>query len=182
MASDFFVLHTNPQRESFVVEILEDLEPYCPRFKNAKGNIRPLFPSYLFVPSTPHWGPLLHTVGVRGLLMSGEHPAVIAGNVISHWKGKERGGLVQLPPPPRFSKGQRLTIIRGSLAGRGVIYDGMAARDRERVLIDMLGAQVTLTVSAEDLVPERLPDAKSSLHKNREAFIRAATRTRDIAR
>lgn len=178
MASDFFVLQTNPQRESFVVEQLEWLNPYFPKIKTAKGRITPLFPSYLFVPVTPFWGPMLRTVGVRRLLMNGDRPAMVPSIEVEHWKGKERNGLVVLPPPPRFSRGQRLTIIRGSLTGRGVIYEGMAARDREKVLIDMLGSQCVLMVPTEDLVPERPPNPKYRLHKNREAFMRAVVRSR----
>ena len=150
----WFVVQTNPQREAFVDEQLAPFEPYLPRFKTSKGRVEPVFRSYLFVPATDHWSPIVSTVGVRGLLMSGEHPAVVPGDVIAHWRGRERNGLVQLPPPPRFRKGERLTILRGSLRYRSVVYAGMASKDRERVLIDMLGQSVTLTVPSADLASE----------------------------
>jgi len=153
LANQYLVVQTNPQREIFVDEQLQEFDPYLPRFKNQHGKIKPLFPNYLFVPFMSHWGPIKSTVGVRCLLMSGEFPATISGKEIAKLKAKERGGLIQLPPPPRFRIGERLTIMRGSLRYRTVIYAGMSGKDRERVLIEMLGQNVTLIVPTIDLVP-----------------------------
>lgn len=171
--NQWFVVLTNPQREEFVGTQLDELQPYLPRFKTVKGRIAPLFPGYLFVPAVEHWSPICTTVGVRSLLMSGDHPARVPHTIIAAWKGKERGGLVQLPPPPRFRPGERLTIIRGSLKHRTVIHAGMVGRDRERVLIEMLGQLVPLTVASNDLVPEyHLPQRKNFLHRRREPLTR----------
>ena len=176
LGTDFFVVQTNPQREAFVEEQISDLDPYLPRFKTDKGRIAPVFPSYLFVPAIRNWGSIKNTVGVRELLMSGDHPACIAGKVITSWKAKERHGLVQLPPPPRFRPGQRLTITQGSLKWRTVIHAGMSGKDREKVLIEMLGQQVTIIVRSLDLVPEFRPPPKNSLRNYRETLSRANQR------
>lgn len=171
MQSDqWFVVQTNPQRENFVAEQLDQLAPYLPRFKNLKGRISPLFPGYIFVPSMKHWSPINSTVGVRCLLMSGDHPACISDRVITSWRGKERGGLVQLPPPPRFAPGSRLTILRGSLKHRSVIHSGMLGKDRERVLIEMLGQHVTIIVASADLAPEFRSPTRNSLRFHRETL------------
>jgi transcription antitermination factor NusG len=167
---NFFCIQTNPQREAFVFERLTAFEPYFPRFKNLRGRVAPLFPGYLFTPRVMHWGSICSTVGVRGVLMSGDHPALIPAKVISHWKAKERGGLVQLPPPPRFAPGQKLTILRGSLKWREVIHAGMVGRDRERVLIEMLGQQVSLIVSSTDLASDFRPPTRNRLRVGRETF------------
>jgi transcription antitermination factor NusG len=167
----WFIILANPQRESFVAERLEKLDPYLPVFKNPKGLIRPLFTGYLFVPSQEHWGWICSTIGVRGLLMSGDHPACIPGMVIAGWRSKERGGIVQLPPPPRFRTGERLTITQGSLKYRTVIYSGMSGKDRERVLIEMLGQHVTIHVPTAHLAPEFAPPTRNRLRRNRETFI-----------
>jgi hypothetical protein len=168
----WFVVQTNPQREAFVGEQLSSLDPYLPRFKNLKGRIAPLFPRYLFVPAMKHWGPICTTVGVRCLLMSGDHPACISSHVIRGWRAKERGGLVQLPPPPRFRPGERLTILRGSLRHRTVIHSAMLGKDRERVLIEMLGQNVSLIVATADLAPEFRPPPRNRLRARRETLIR----------
>ena len=166
--NQWFVIVVNPQRESFVEQRLQALQPYLPRFKNPKGQIRPLFVGYLFVPATLNWGPICSTVGVRNLIMAGEHPASLPNKVIASWKAKERGGIVQLPPPPRFAIGEKLTITRGSLRYRQVIYAGMSGKDRERVLIEMLGGKVTLIVPTADLVSEFGRPTRNSLPGHRK--------------
>ena len=170
LASDFFVVQTNPQRETFVVDQLGFLNPYLPRFKNLKGRIAPLFPGYLFLPALENWPSVCSIAGVRTLLKCGDHPAIIPGKVISSWKAKERGGLVQLPPPPRFRPGQRLTILRGSLKYRSVVHAGMIGKDRERVLIDMLGSHVSLIVASQDLAPELGSTTRNRLPSRRETL------------
>ena len=166
----WFVVLTNSQRESFVCERLSSLDPYLPRFKNPKGRIVPLFPGYLFTPAVEHWGSICKTVGVRGLLMAGEHPAAIPGKVIASWRDRERHGLVVLPPPPRFRPGQRLTILRGSLKYREVIHSAMIGRDRERVLIEMLGQSVSIIVASQDLAADFKPPPRNRLRFQRETL------------
>jgi len=161
----FFVVQTNPQREAFVAERLTPLEPYLPQIKTTKGRPAPLFPGYLFVPAMEHWSPIKNCIGVRCLLMSGGNPAHIAGSVIASWKSRERGGFVQLPPPPRFRKGERLTITKGTLRYKTGIYLGMNGKDRERVLIEMLGQQVTLSIPTADLVVEQPSRDRRRLHR-----------------
>ena len=174
----WYVIFTNPQLERVVARQLKNYEPYTPFFKTSRGTIAPLFPRYIFIPQQSCWGPICTTPGVRALLMAGDHPAAVAGKVIAEWKAKERGGLVQLPPPPRFRIGERLTILRGSLQYRTVIYAGMSGRDRERVLIEMLGGQVTLIVPTADLAPGFRPRP----HTNRLRFQRETLKRENSAR
>ena len=168
----WFIVQCNPQRESFVYERLSSLDPYLPRFKNLRGRIAPLFPGYLFTPAIEFWSSISNTVGVRTLLMAGDHPAIIPGKVIASWRDKERHGLVQLPPPPRFRVGEKLTILRGSLKYREVVHAGMVGRDRERVLIEMLGQHVSIIVPSADLASGFLPPTRNRLRFRRERFIR----------
>lgn len=165
----WMVVQTNPQREAFVSEQLSHLERYLPQFKTIKGRIASVFPNYLFVRQIDHWSEICSTVGVRCLLMSGEHPAFISDAAIRVWKAMERNGLVQLPDPPRFKIGERLTILRGLLRNRTVIHAGMSGRDRERVLIEMLGQTVVITVPSADLCTA---EHARNLQKSREAFMR----------
>lgn len=170
LAAQWFVVRTNPQKEAFVEERLRALEPYLPRFKNTAGKIAMVFPQYIFTPRITEWGSINTTIGVRALLMAGDHPAIVKGDVIAFWKAKERGGLVQLPPPPRFRPGERLTILRGSLKWRDVIHVGMSGKDRERVLIEMLGQQVSILVPSVDLVSGFRQPPRNSLRNSRETL------------
>jgi Transcription termination factor nusG len=165
----WFVVQTNPQRESFVTKRLNGLELYLPQFKNPKGRIAPVFPNYLFVRYFIQWAQICTTEGVRAILMSGEHPAQVPDATIRDWKAKERSGLVQLPDPPRFKTGARLIILSGMLRHREVIHAGMSGRDRERVLIEMLGQTVVLTVPSTDLCTA---EEHRNLQKTRKPFIR----------
>jgi len=150
--SQWFVVQTLPQREPWVRKLLSPLSPYLPVFKNERGRISVLFPGYIFVPEIAQWSLIKNTVGVRQLLMCGERPAVLADAIIQSWRGRERQGIVQLPKPPRFRKGQQLIIMRGMLRHHSAIYVGMSGKDREKVLIDLLGQWVPINIASNDLV------------------------------
>jgi transcription antitermination factor NusG len=172
-AKEWFVVMTNPQKEAFVEERLKGLDPYLPRFKNARGKVVPLFPRYVFtIAAIAEWGAICSTVGVRGLIMAGDHPALVPAKEIAKIRAKEKGGLVQLPPPPRFAPGTRLTILRGSLKHREVIHSSMISRDRERVLIEMLGQYVSIIVPSADLAADFKPPPRNRLRFPRETFSR----------
>jgi transcription antitermination factor NusG len=171
LAEQWFVVQTNPQREAFVAERLKAFDPYLPRFKNQHGKVVPLFPRYVFtIAAIAECREICSTVGVRALIMAGDHPAMLAGKEIAKIKAKERGGLVQLPPPPRFTPGAKLTITQGSLKYREVIHVGMVGRDRERVLIEMLGQHVTIIVPSLDLAADFRPPTRNRLRNRRETF------------
>lgn len=153
-AAAYFVVQTHPQRELFVEDLLSSYEPYLPIFKTERGRIAALFPGYLFVPAMLQWSVVKNCVGVRTLLMAGEYPAKLSGKIIDSWRGRERNGLVQLPPPPRFRNGERLMITRGTLRYRTALYVGMSGKDRERVLIELLGQWVQINIATVDLVTE----------------------------
>lgn len=172
MAIDWFVVVTNPQRERFAAKNLVDHEPYFPQFKALTGRVKPLFPNYIFCRSTPYWSTIKNTVGVRTILMNGDNPAKLSQSVITGWKAQERHGLVVLPPPPRFRNGERLVVLRGTLRNRTVIHAGMSGRDRETVLLEMMGSLIKISIATDDLVSESERHARNSLRLRRETLIR----------
>jgi Transcription termination factor nusG len=173
LKAGWFVVQTNPQREQFASDQIADHEPYCPRFKAPTGRIKPLFTGYIFCVATSNWSPIKNAPGVRNLLMVGDTPARLPEAVILNWRAQERHGLVQLPDPPRFKAGEKLVVLRGTLTNRVVIHSGMSGKDREDVLIDMLGSMVKLSIKTDDLVSEAERDARNSLRKRRETLIRS---------
>jgi predicted ATP-grasp superfamily ATP-dependent carboligase len=48
----------------------------------------------------------------------------------------------------------------------------MSARDREMVLIDMLGSMVKISIATDDLVSEAERHTRDSLRKRRETLMR----------
>ena len=180
LASQWFVVQTNPQKEAFVEERLKAFGPYLPRFKNQHGKVVPLFPRYVFtIAEIAGCSAICSTVGVRGLLMAGDHPAKLPGTEIAKIKARERGGLIQLPPPPRFTPGSKLTITRGSLKYREVMHVGMVGKDREKVLIEMLGQHVSIIVASADLASDFRAPPRNRLRYGRETFIGQRQHTRD---
>ena len=174
---EWFVVQCNPQREKFAADHLSQHEPYFPQFKAVNGRVKPLFPSYIFCIATTNWSPIKNTVGVRTILMNGDTPAKLPHDVIVKWKAQERGGLVQLPDPPRWRAGERLVVLRGTLKYRTVIHSGMNSKDRQTVLIDMLGSMVKISIATDDLVSEAERDARNSLRKRRETLMRHRNRS-----
>ena len=128
---------------------------YFPRIK-VHGRIQPLFPAYVFVligdkPFYPvRWCP--HVIR---LLMSGDHPAWVSDSIINEIQRREdENGLVQLPKPAqRFHKGQQVRVVRGALEGQIGLYENMSGKDRERVLLELLGQTVPVDLPGKDIAP-----------------------------
>ena len=79
--------------------------------------------------------------------MAGTQPARLHDSVVSELRSREKQGFVRLPrPPATFRPGQRVRIVRGSFEGQFGIYDGMSGKERERVLLDLLGQAVPVVL------------------------------------
>ena len=99
----------------------------------------PLFPSYAFVLIELQWHAARWCPGVLRLVLSGAQPAKVPDHVIAELRGRERNGLITLPPPPDFQRGDRVRITRGVFAGQLALFDGMRAHERVEVLLQILG-------------------------------------------
>jgi transcription antitermination factor NusG len=149
------------QREDLVRHHLDraGFETYVPKIKDGKRSA-PLFPGYLMVRVVVRWYPVRWCPGVLRLLMDGERPARLRDAVVDEIKGREVRGFVKLPKPPTLQEGQPVRVITGTFAGRTAIYAGMSGAQRERVLLDLLGQSVTVTMpvgSVEPLAAQREP-------------------------
>jgi len=147
------VVQTEPQRERLVRLFLMRacFETYMPRIRD-RTRIHLLFPSYVFVHVVERWHSIRWTPGVLQLLMNADRPAELSDDVIMTLKSRERGGFVRLPrAPAAFKPGERLRIVRGSFEGQFAIYQGMSGKDRERVLLDLLGQLVPVNLPAANL-------------------------------
>ena len=127
---------------------------YLPRIK-LYGRITPLFPSYLFVNiACMRWYPILWTPHVIRLLMAGDQPAKLPEDIVTHIRKREQNGLVKLPNVSRqLKKGQKVRVIRGSFEGQIGLYEGMSGKDRERVLLELLGQAVVVDMPGKDIAP-----------------------------
>jgi transcription antitermination factor NusG len=149
------VAQTEPMREAVAVSHLEraGYTTYLPRIKSTK-RVVPLFPTYAFVRITDHWYSAMATIGVIRLLLDADRPARVGDEVIHKIKAQERGGLVKLAAPrPRFIQGDKVRIVRGNFLGHLGIYDGMTGKERERILLDLLGRKVQVELPRTDIQP-----------------------------
>ena len=107
------------------------------------------------------WSP-----GVVRLVMDGITPAVVPDTVVTSLKTREVNGLIELPPPPRFRRGDRVRILHGPLAGQLGLFAGMKPRERVAVLLTLLGGsrRVELAGSAVERVR---PDAVADLRRRK---------------
>ena len=120
------------------------------------NEIAPLFPSYVFVLIELQWHAARFALGVASLIMDGERPARVPDDVIADLHGRERDGLIKLPPPPKpvapFTAGDELRIRSGPFTGLHGLYAGMAPRERIFVLLRMLGGERTVELAQGDVL------------------------------
>jgi transcription antitermination factor NusG len=149
------VCQTETRRETTAAGFLTDqgYTTYLPKIKVAHKRIVPLFPSYLFVRIEDRWWSVNQTIGVIQLLTAGDHPAQVRDSIVETIRAKERGGIVRLPPPQGLHVGQKVRVLRGSFEGHIGLYQGMSGKDRERVLLDLLGRKVPVDFHKQDIAP-----------------------------
>ena len=147
-----------PQRERLAQHCLTlaGYETYLPRLREVrlshgrKVEARPpLFPGYCFVAITLQWHAARWTAGVIRLVMDGAQPARVPDAVIEEIRSRERGGLIELPKPPRARPGDAVRILRGPFEGKLAIYAGMNPRARVEVLLSLLGSSQRVMLAAD---------------------------------
>ncbi len=124
----------------------QGFDTYAPREKITRikrghktTTSRYLFPRYIFVWITEQWHKLFSITGLSRVLMTGEQPARLPNGWVDGMRATERNGLIVLPKH-RFKIGQSVTVGSGLLMGQHGLYQGMGPRQREIVLLDVLGS------------------------------------------
>jgi transcription antitermination factor NusG len=74
--------------------------------------------------------------------MDGITPAAVPDTVVTSLKAREVNGLIELPPPPRFRRGDRVRVLHGPLAGQVGLFAGMKPRERVAVLLTLLARPI----------------------------------------
>lgn len=156
------VVMTKPNCENIAMANLDNqgFVSYLPRFLHRRldGVIvkKPLFPRYIFTWIEDRWYAIRGTYGVSYLLMGEGGPVELPNSVVESIKRREGpDGFVLLDgqvPAGQFKIGERVQAVDGPLVDKFLIYDGMTARARVRVLINMLGRQVPATIDEKSLV------------------------------
>lgn len=98
-----------------------------------------MFPRYLFLLVENQWRSVLGTFGVSRILQDGDKPAKLPVNFVDELKSRTgSNGYIELPNE-RFRRGERIGITGGIFAGQYGTYLGGSSKDREFVLLDVLG-------------------------------------------
>jgi transcription antitermination factor NusG len=154
------VARLQPYRERLALHCLglAGFETYLPRLRERRMShgrrieLRPpLFPGYCFFVVEAQWHSARWSVGVIGLIMDGIRPARVADNVIAEIRGRERGGLVELPRRDGFKAGGRVRVLAGPLQGQLGLYAGQRPHERVLVLLALLGSQQRVELAKADI-------------------------------
>jgi transcriptional antiterminator RfaH len=150
------VIQTETQREHTARLMLmrQGFETYMPRIRMKADRIALLFPSYIFCRIIDRWWAARWSIGVTKILMNGDQPARVPEQILKEIRQREVGGFVKLPRQNKGKRrGQKVKIIRGSFEGKLAIYDGMTGKERERVLLELLGQMVPVELPSRDVAP-----------------------------
>lgn len=109
-----------------------------------------LLPGYLFVELDPEqdaWLPINDTSGVRRLLYPRYRPTPITATFIdSLHRSADDGGVVVMPEPT-LRPGQKVQLLVGTFVNHLATLLYLAPKDRVRLLLSLLGQDVSTTVS-----------------------------------
>jgi transcriptional antiterminator RfaH len=138
----------------------ETLAPQAKFVDRGRDRVCALFPGYVFVHVIDSWHDARWCPGVLGLIMRGEQPAKCPDfEIMKIFEATNtKTGLVRLPKnpqiPPRtwIAEGSTVRILTGSFRGLHAIYQGTSARERELVLLELLGRQVRTELAVGDLI------------------------------
>lgn len=133
-------------------------ETFLPRTKLRTGKTVALFPGYFFCVIDQTWRGVENAIGVVGLVMAGNRPAQCPDREIDKIRSNlNRNGLYRLPPTMPEGRtialvaGQYVRIKSGSFRGLSGLYQGQSAREREIVLLELLGRRVPVELPADAL-------------------------------
>ena len=121
-----------------------------------------LFASYVFVFIVAgRWHAIDSTPGVLKIIRFGEAPARCPDREVESIMALvDEHGFVRLPERPLkaprrvFAKGEAVKIVAGPFAGKAGLWQGQTTRQRELILLAMLGAARTVAVPASSIAAQ----------------------------
>ena len=152
-----------PKREGFAAERLRmdgGFEVFLPMVQTKRAS-QPLFSGYFFCRIVDRWRSINTTLGVLCLVRTGDCPARCPDNEIDRLKGLIDGrGFVRLPERPgipvkrQIALGAKVKVTAGPFGGMSGLYAGQTSRERELVLLNVLGGQRPVSIAANLVVSQ----------------------------
>jgi transcriptional antiterminator RfaH len=154
------VVRSLPMKERFAASQFElrGFETFLTLVATKRAS-QPLFASYFFVRIVEQWRAISTCFGVLCLVRVGDCPSKMPDSEIENLKSMIVGGFIRLPeapPPParrKIAVGSRVRVTAGPFGGLSGLYQGQGSRDRERILLSMLGGQRPVLIAAGLVVP-----------------------------
>jgi transcriptional antiterminator RfaH len=155
------VVRSLPMKERFAASQLElrGYQTFLPMIATKRA-AAPLFASYFFVLIAGQWRTINTCFGVLGLVRVGDCPSKMPDSEIESLRAMIDGhGYVRLPegrgaPIKReMAIGSKVKITAGPFGGLSGLYAGQSTRDRERILLNLLGGQTPVLVPSHQIAP-----------------------------
>jgi transcriptional antiterminator RfaH len=156
------VVRSLPQRERFASERLVDggYEVFLPLVATKRAS-QPLFSGYFFCRIVDRWRAINTTLGVLCLVRVGDCPARCPDRDIANLRAMIDGhGFVRLPETPaapirrKIAIGAKVKVTAGPFGGMSGLYAGQSTRERELILLNLLGGQRPVAIAANLIVPQ----------------------------
>ncbi len=157
IAVQWFVVRTKPNFDAQASQRLaaQGYQVYFPVYRKRRSHARrvdvvaaPLFPGYGFVAldlTCDRWRAINGTAGVDRLLSNGDVPLRVALGVVERiLESRDAGGFVPLLRATDFASGDAVRVMDGRFATAVGLVEGLAARDRIAILLQLLGRDLRL--------------------------------------
>ncbi|MBL6933358.1 MAG: transcriptional activator RfaH [Rhodospirillales bacterium] len=161
----WFVVQTHARGESLARENLlrQGYEVYLPLYLKRHRHARrtdwikgPLFPRYLFVlldPETTPWRAINSTIGAQYIVCFDGRPAPMPEGIIEEIIAREDDkGMVYTGSKVTFNRGEAVRVMSGAMACQTGLFDCAVDDERVFILLNLLGRQVRVKVSCEQLM------------------------------
>ena len=164
--SRWFAVHSLPQREAGAQNQLENqgFHTFLPLCLKTRRHARkrevvkaPIFPRYLFVVldlDRDRWRSVNSTFGVARLVMTGDQPQPVPRGVVEALIAMtDDCGVLRFDEGGCLRVGQKVRILAGPFAERIGLLQRLDGNDRVRLLLDIMGGRIGVTMPSVALVP-----------------------------
>jgi transcriptional antiterminator RfaH len=136
-------------------------ETFIPKIRVRVGSqwkTQPLFGAYFFARIHDQWKVIERSVGVVNVVKFGATPAACPDEEVGMLIGRsDRDGIIRPVAPQarrELKPGDPVTIVNGPFSGLGGVYSGLSTKERELILIDLLGKQTPVSIASGAVVPQ----------------------------
>lgn len=160
-AARWYTVNTQPQAEHKACFHLgrQGYNTHLPCYLKRRRHARrvdtvtvPFFPRYLFVAidmATQRWCSINSTIGVSQIVCTGDKPAAVPEGIVTGLKQSEdERGFIELKRP-RFSPGDKVTVLNGAFADYAGIFEAETDERRVAILLELRGRKVRVSVEAD---------------------------------